>query len=222
MYHGLLLMCNLGRIGLDQLEEVGRQSSWKVYVTWWWIFVSLMLLTSGSGMATISIFFSVQSLRTVVANMDLWMYDSEFIWMLGVSLKVNCFVWRMFKNKIPLWVNLVKRGVLVASTRCSFYDKEEKKQRILFFFLACCDIAKLIWRWMVSWSPLLPMIPDSLFYIRMILNAPFPNKKQVYLRCLFVYTTIWLIWKTRKAEIFKKVRTTSLKTTGDTQFITFN
>lgn len=52
-----LLVCSLGGVGLDQLEEVRRRSNWKIYVTWWWIFISLMLLTNGCGMATVPTFF---------------------------------------------------------------------------------------------------------------------------------------------------------------------
>lgn len=64
--------------------------------------------------------FSVQSLRAIIAK-ERWNGDTfKFKWCRTVPLKINCFVWRLFRNRIPLAVNLASRGVKLDSVICPF------------------------------------------------------------------------------------------------------
>lgn len=51
--------------------------------------------------------FSVKSLRDLVDNnLDIHNHMVDFLWVNWVPIKVNCFVWRLLCNKIPVACNL--------------------------------------------------------------------------------------------------------------------
>lgn len=63
--------------------------------------------------------FTVKALRhLVIACCEF--QKSSFKWISWIPLKINCFVWRMFQNRIPLLVNLAARNVAVSSSSVFF------------------------------------------------------------------------------------------------------
>lgn len=95
-----------------------------------------------------------------------------------MPLKVNCFVWLLFRNKILTSVNLIKRGIQISSSVYLFcHVHNEYTDHVLFscFYLfchvhdectdhvlfSCSSFAFVVWRWMVVWSSCLQMQPST-------------------------------------------------------------
>lgn len=62
--------------------------------------------------------FSIQDLRKIVTDCSM-IRDLSFKWSNWIPIKINCFAWRLFQNRIPLLNNLLERGVNVSSSLCS-------------------------------------------------------------------------------------------------------
>lgn len=75
---------------------------------------------------------------------------TSFKWVGWIPLKINCFVWRMIKkNRIHLVPNLMRRGIVVSSSLCTFcHDFDEGLYHIFF----SCGYVSLLWKWLVEWS----------------------------------------------------------------------
>lgn len=115
--------------------------------------------------------FSAKSLRTIITDRVEANIDYDFSWISWVSLKVNCFVWRLLKNKIPLMVNLSRRGIHVSSSTCCFYNQKDEDIDHMFF---SCEYAAVVWNWLSSWASFLPSVPNNLSEFESMLKAPVP------------------------------------------------
>nr|KAJ0189059.1 hypothetical protein LSAT_V11C800425310 [Lactuca sativa] len=80
-----------------------------------------------------------------------------------IPVKINCFLWRLFKNKIPTYNNMIKRGVRALSDSC---------------------------------SSLLEKI-----------NGIEGGKRKKKGSISLIYTTLWMIWKTINALVFRNEKT---------------
>ncbi|KAL4584731.1 hypothetical protein LXL04_009340 [Taraxacum kok-saghyz] len=81
---------------------------------------------------------------------------AKFKWINWVPLKINCFVWRLSLDRIPLSNNLVKRGISVNSMACKLCNMGDESVDHVFFR---CDFALCVWNWICNWSKLMGTAP---------------------------------------------------------------
>ena len=63
--------------------------------------------------------FSVKIVRILIVDSGV-SKNEKFNGINWTPLKRNCFVWRLVKNKIPTYDNLLKKGVTLNSSLCPF------------------------------------------------------------------------------------------------------
>lgn len=103
--------------------------------------------------------FSVKSPHDIMSNNIGEDYLKPLKWVKFVPLKVNYFVWQLFKNKIPTSLNMIKRGVQISSFVCPFYHfNNECTDHVLF---SSSSFASVLWRWMIDRSSCLQVQPFS-------------------------------------------------------------
>ncbi|XP_071713334.1 uncharacterized protein [Rutidosis leptorrhynchoides] len=118
-----------------------------------------------------------------------------------VPKKVDVFVWRVLKRRIPILVELDKRGVDLHSVRCPNCDNDIES--ISHYLLSCekvCNVWNRIFDW---WS--LPRPPNSVLSSLLGSNSGQNNSglgNQVWQAVL--WTCIYLVWKFRNEKVFKK------------------
>ncbi|KAL4563642.1 hypothetical protein LXL04_027687 [Taraxacum kok-saghyz] len=123
----------------------------------------------------------------------------QFYWNSWLPLRVNCFVWRLKLNRIPLIDNLVYKGIRISSRLCKLCNKEDEGRDHVFF---TCDYAKEVCNWFGVWAGLVnwdigtfEMMCD---YIRDLVTSK-KNRKLITSLC---YSLLWFIWKERNKRLF--------------------
>lgn len=77
--------------------------------------------------------------------MKLW----KKVWNLDIKRKIQTFIWKACHDRIPVGVNLKKRGLKIYET-CKLCGKQVESAEHLFFH---CRKSKLIWKLsLVSWE----------------------------------------------------------------------
>lgn len=118
-------------------------------------------------------------------------------------LKLNCFVWRVFKNRILICSNLAKCGVMVESNLCPFCCRSEESPNHIFFV---CTIVSQLWNWFAGWSFVISHQPVSCVDLTEMLDLKNCSKKMQKLRLSLVYSMLLSIWKEQNAIVFWKKR----------------
>lgn len=80
----------------------------------------------------------------------------SFKWINWIPLKLNCFAWRLFQNRIPTFLNLIKTRVTISSSLCPFCRIDEEGVDHIFFFLM-----SYLWRWLMNWSSLFTRLSNN-------------------------------------------------------------
>ncbi|KAL7582409.1 uncharacterized protein LOC128128948 [Lactuca sativa] len=118
--------------------------------------------------------FSVKALRALIDKHDS-VGENSFKWLNWIPLKISCFVWTLFKNKVPLFQNLLNHGINVHSSLCPFCQISFETLDHVFFN---CDMVKVLWSWLVGWVPIIKNPPDSCEDLLEMLNSKATNKKK--------------------------------------------
>ncbi|XP_023763157.1 uncharacterized protein LOC111911634 [Lactuca sativa] len=152
--------------------------------------------------------FHVEDLRLRIDRRDMQPGEVAITWTHDVPLKVNCFMWRAYLDRIPTACAFIKRGIQVTSPTCTFC--EDKDEDVAHVLLQCPMVAK-VWEWVFQWCG----IPGYQFcnmhdLVKFTTQWGSCPKKR---RCLvnICYGTIWHIWKARCDWIFKKIRPSPAK-----------
>ncbi|XP_071741049.1 uncharacterized protein [Rutidosis leptorrhynchoides] len=123
-----------------------------------------------------------------------------------VPKKVEVFIWRARLGRIPVRVELDKRGIDLNSARCPICDNDiETVEHILF----SCQVAKDIWSKVLRWWG----YNSSIFGFSDIFcgtfgNLAYDNKKAFWQAVCWI--VCYILWKSRNAKVFKnKIETTS-------------
>ncbi|XP_076919179.1 uncharacterized protein LOC143579888 [Bidens hawaiensis] len=119
-------------------------------------------------------------------------------WETWVPIKINCFVWRMLQNKIPVAPNLINRGMSLLSTDCRACVSEVESTKLVFLD---CNRAKAIWRLISIWCGWDFTGLDSFKHLLDITEEP-QSKCDRRLLIAIVYSTFWFIWKQRNERVF--------------------
>jgi len=92
--------------------------------------------------------FSIQSFRRVLSDHIYGDFSPLCTWEPWIPIKVNCFIWRLLQNRIPVAVNLVARGLNSILSICSFCRSSDKSSVHVFLE---CPKAKEVWRAISLW-----------------------------------------------------------------------
>ncbi|XP_071705253.1 uncharacterized protein [Rutidosis leptorrhynchoides] len=60
-------------------------------------------------------------------------------WLSWVPEKVNVFMWRLNKNKLPTTSNLINRGVMTSNGECSFRGGDKGNKGSSLHFMSLCN-----------------------------------------------------------------------------------
>ncbi|XP_071738617.1 uncharacterized protein [Rutidosis leptorrhynchoides] len=143
--------------------------------------------------------FSVASARACIDRSLLPSSDTPTTWLAFLPGKVNIFLWRLIRDRLPHRLNLSSRGLAIQSISCGFCNQGVESLDHLFF---SCSYAREVWRavfiWVdrpfhgfSSWQEILSWI-DSL-------NGNVASKDCVF---AIVVATLWMLWRLRNCLVF--------------------
>ena len=146
--------------------------------------------------------YTVRSLRKEIDSRILDAVQIKTTWCKAVPRKVNLFVWRLLRDKLPTRDNLQARGVDIPSHLCPACNCHPESTDHLFLR---CSTAKIVMAQLISWRPLLPTLDDcatvaSLFHhIANLCMSPADTcKYEVILRAF-----LWVTWNNRNSICFR-------------------
>ncbi|XP_071734216.1 uncharacterized protein [Rutidosis leptorrhynchoides] len=117
-----------------------------------------------------------------------------------VPKKVKIFIWRALKKKIPVRLELDKRGIDLHSVRCPLCDDDlESVDHSVIFCNRVYDIWNRVYNW---WN--LGNVPTS--SLEELLNIDQTNQGSKQGRMILqaiCWTCAYLVWKNRKSLIFQ-------------------
>ncbi|GJT70708.1 RNA-directed DNA polymerase, eukaryota, reverse transcriptase zinc-binding domain protein [Tanacetum coccineum] len=142
--------------------------------------------------------FTAKTLSVMVDSILLepYHYEQKFKWNSWVPRKINIFAWRVFNDRLSLFVNLDNRGLDVGSVLCPFCSNAPEDANHL---LTCCPRVLTIWRKVFSWWKM--DFPSNLSLSLLASSAAhLPHNKAVVKVfqgvCLIALWCIWY-WRNR-------------------------
>ncbi|XP_076912042.1 uncharacterized protein LOC143570226 [Bidens hawaiensis] len=125
-------------------------------------------------------------------------YTTPCIWEGWIPIKVNCFVWRLLLNRIPVAVNLLARGLVSISRSCTICTLSDESSDHVFLD---CVRAKQVWRAVSLWCG---WDLTAFGSIDQLLEEASHSSSHLRKRILkaIIYSSIWSIWKQRNAKTF--------------------
>nr|GEW88245.1 RNA-directed DNA polymerase, eukaryota [Tanacetum cinerariifolium] len=143
--------------------------------------------------------FCVKDFRNLLDEFFLPKEDITTRWIKHIPIKINVFAWRVFLDRLPTKVNLMRRGVHVDSVLCPICNSSnEDVSHILFNCPLAVDVSRLVCRWWdVGWTPL-GSYSDWLSWLKSI-------RLGSKIKGLFegvIYVTWWCLWNFRNQSIF--------------------
>ncbi|XP_023759766.1 uncharacterized protein LOC111908165 [Lactuca sativa] len=129
--------------------------------------------------------------------------DGQISWLKEVPLKVYCFIWRAKMGRIPVAVELAKRGVVPENLTCPMCNEYEEDSNHV---LVDCSYARSVCEGVSRWCNIqlgpLHTVKDVLGSI----SQWGVCKKRRRIILAIYYGTLWSLWKTRNEMVFKKNR----------------
>ncbi|XP_076948891.1 G-type lectin S-receptor-like serine/threonine-protein kinase At1g67520 [Bidens hawaiensis] len=150
-------------------------------------------LDDGSG-------FSVRSLKIELVDQEYVVGNYVMEWNNWVPKKVGIHAWRVEMERIPVMIELVKRGIMVTSAVCPICEEEVESVEHL---MISCQFAQDVWSVISSWCKVPPIFAFSvkdLLELHRFTHLPKRKAKAFYSVCL---TTLWCLWRARSALIFE-------------------
>ncbi|GJV33534.1 RNA-directed DNA polymerase [Tanacetum coccineum] len=100
--------------------------------------------------------FRVKDARMLLDERFLPKDSTATRWVKSIPIKINVFAWKVYLDRLPTRLNLMKRGVLVPSLLCPVCNADHEDTSHL---LVSCSLAneavRLVCRWWnLTWSPL--------------------------------------------------------------------
>ncbi|PWA59008.1 hypothetical protein CTI12_AA193110 [Artemisia annua] len=146
--------------------------------------------------------FTVKELTKLVEEkiLDVNNGGDTTIWNKWVPKKVNIFVWRALKGRLPVREELNKRGIDLDSLLCpSCGDTVESCSH----YLVMCNFAMSVWQKIFSWWKIGNV---NAFPIEEIFssngNANIPSRSSRLWQAV-IWTSGYFIWKERNTRVFK-------------------
>ncbi|XP_071688855.1 uncharacterized protein [Rutidosis leptorrhynchoides] len=117
-------------------------------------------------------------------------HSEETIWNSLVPKKIELFAWRAFQKRIPVRMELDKRGIDLHSVRCPLCDDDlETVDHVLIF----CKHAQEVWNRVFNWWK---RGNFTLYSLREILRGHIDIWQAV------LWSTAYFIWKNRNNKVF--------------------
>ncbi|KAJ0589978.1 putative reverse transcriptase zinc-binding domain-containing protein [Helianthus annuus] len=144
---------------------------------------------------------TVAVIRDAISRTSLEANDMEWkFWNRWAPPKVNLFVWRAAKNKIPVKMELFRRGINIEDMRCSRCGRDEET---IDHLLVDCVMAQATWWNVKNWLKLpnneeLKSCEKMLQYIQDQIGSK--EWKQVIMAIFMI--AMWQIWKSRNEVVF--------------------
>ncbi|GKC12718.1 RNA-directed DNA polymerase, eukaryota [Tanacetum coccineum] len=144
-------------------------------------------------------FFCVKDVRNLLDDFFLPKADVATRWIKQIPIKINIFAWRVFLDRLPSKMNLLRRGVQVSSLLCPIcISYNEDVSHSFFSCSLAVDVSRLVCRWWdVVWTPL-GSYSDWLSWFKSI-------RMGSNIKCLLegvFYVSWWCIWNFRNHELF--------------------
>nr|GEY04769.1 RNA-directed DNA polymerase, eukaryota [Tanacetum cinerariifolium] len=100
--------------------------------------------------------FSVKDLRNLLDESFLPKDSTATRWVKSIPFKINVFAWKVYLDRLPTRLNLIRRGVLVPSLSCPVCNAAyEDMSHLLFSCDLANDVVRLVFRWWnLTWLPL--------------------------------------------------------------------
>ncbi|GJU72088.1 RNA-directed DNA polymerase, eukaryota, reverse transcriptase zinc-binding domain protein [Tanacetum coccineum] len=164
--------------------------------------------------------FTVKELSRLIEEMILVLDNGgrETIWNKLVPKKVNIFVWRAFRGRLPVCVELDRRGVDLDSV---LYPSCNNIVETCSHSLITCDLAMGVWDKIFSWWKAVCVNAfslDEFFSSNGNVNVP------TYFSCVWqavIWSTGYFIWKERNACVFGNKISSTNKIVQDIQLRTY-
>nr|GEX11931.1 transposon TX1 [Tanacetum cinerariifolium] len=164
--------------------------------------------------------FSAKDLSRLVEEkiLDVERGGQETIWNKSVPKKVNIFVWRVLKGRIPVHEELDKRGIDLDSVICPCCDSVVES---CAHSLVLCDLARGVWEKIFSWwkvGNVNAFTVDKLFSANG--GVVVPSLSFRFWQAV-IWTTWYYLWKERNARVFGKKISSVNKIVQDIQLKSF-
>lgn len=129
-------------------------------------------------------------------------------WLKTIPLKVHCFVWHASLSRIPVAMELSKKGIKIPNLACHLCNKTSEMVNHL---LVNCEFTKGVYEWVFKWCGIktqqLSTVCDFINFAALWGNCP--KKRSIFfsiLCCLW-----WNVWMERNDRIYKELRTSFTK-----------
>ena len=147
--------------------------------------------------------FNVKDLSILIEEKILHVENGgqETVWNKLVPKKVNIFVWRALKGRLPVREELDKRGIDLDSVLCPCCDSAVET---CAHSLVLCNLAMSVWEKIFRWwkvGNVNALSIDELFSSNGNVNVPNISSR---LWQVVRWTTGYYIWKERNERVFKK------------------
>ncbi|XP_071712823.1 uncharacterized protein [Rutidosis leptorrhynchoides] len=136
-----------------------------------------------------------------------------------VPKKVEIFVWRLLKKRIPVRVELDKRGVDLHSTRCPICDDQlESVDHFLFSCNFSFDVWSRIFQW---WGVNLSTNHNSGQILSGTLSSAMSSLGSKIWQAV-EWICVYYLWKNRNMKVFKNKHSISPVIVSEIQVMTFD
>ncbi|KAJ0890151.1 putative reverse transcriptase zinc-binding domain-containing protein [Helianthus annuus] len=93
--------------------------------------------------------FSVNAVKIILERAVFCLGSRVCDWVKWIPIKINVFVWRACLNRIPVAVNLIKRGMTMTSEDC--VNCHNMAESVVHCLLGC-SVARAVWRKVSVWA----------------------------------------------------------------------
>ncbi|KAL4592626.1 hypothetical protein LXL04_005628 [Taraxacum kok-saghyz] len=151
--------------------------------------------------------YTVCTLRKMIdSKISTHQTNLQMHWSKTIPLKIKCCIWRVMQDRIPMAVNLEKRGVSLQSALCPLCNNiTESVDHIMIR----CPIATEARTWIFNWCN----IPITNFSdVNEFVNYAADwgrNTKEKERIIAIMYALLWTIWVERNNAVFKGINAKS-------------
>ncbi|GJS73077.1 RNA-directed DNA polymerase, eukaryota, reverse transcriptase zinc-binding domain protein [Tanacetum coccineum] len=133
--------------------------------------------------------FSVSSVRCLIDDKTLPVFDHQTRWVRFVPIKVNVIAWKVKNNSLPTRFNISRRGISINCIKCAICDIGVETVNHLFFSCELVtQLVKMIVRW---WSVPYLEIDSYADWVSWMDNLHLPIKNKLMLDGVFY--VMWCI-----------------------------
>ncbi|XP_076940283.1 uncharacterized protein LOC143609414 [Bidens hawaiensis] len=161
------------------------------------------------------------SVRSLIRGLDdLKPHDENYVmeWNNWVPKKVGIHAWRVEMGRIPVLLELLKRGIAVTTAVCPICEEELESTEHL---VISCQFTQTLWSVISSWGKVSSIfafsVKDLLEFHRF---SYFPKQKAKAFNAVCL-TTNWCIWRERNALVFEGKQININNVVGEIKALSF-